>query len=109
MIAPNRNLPTSAEVPLAGPRHIGQLLPQLLARYGIVISAAELAALAPVTRQTAAASFKREPTPPRRAKLSSRGLRGKPLARGISTPRKMVQLPLFQPVDYAAVSQVAAS
>ena len=100
MIAPLRYPLPAAETPLPGPRHIGQLLPQILARYGIVMSAAELAALSPSTPEKAAA-------PLRPSKLSSRRFRGRSSEPAASGHHNMVQLPLFPSANRSTASGMA--
>jgi hypothetical protein len=102
MIAPLRNPSPRVEMP-SGPRHIGSLLPAVLARYGIVISEAELAAFQTSTPKTSKVAL--QP-----AKLSSRRFRHGLSERSASSQHcKMVQLPLFTSSGRSAASGLAIS
>jgi hypothetical protein len=107
MIAPIRNRPTPRQVESTDPRHIGQLLPALLARYGIVISEAELATLS-LSRSERRPFVSMKQTVPREpSRISSGRMRRRPLRTTASAHRKMVQLPLFAATDRSAVSSFA--
>ena len=99
MIAPLRKQPTSEAQP-SGPLHIGQLLPAILARYGIVMSAAELAAYGFVTRETTQSS--------RSSQLPPQRVRRAPVEMSDAPPRRQVQKVLFSSTDCAAAGSLAA-
>jgi hypothetical protein len=108
MIAPIRNRPTPQQRETTGPRHIGQLLSAVLARYGIVISEAELVALSPSRQEREPFASMKQTVPRRSPRISSGQVRRRPLRTTASAHRKMVQLPLFTTTDRAAVSSFAA-
>ncbi len=108
MIAPIRSRPIPQQREPTGPRHIGQLLSAVLARYGIVISEAELVAFSPSHPQSAPSMSVKQIAPRRSPKISSGQVRRRPLRTTASAHRNMVQLPLFTPTDRAAVSSFAA-
>jgi hypothetical protein len=87
MIAPIRTSPNAAESTSTGPQHVGNLLPLVLARYGIVLTAAELAALRPAASEKTTA---RQPP-----KLPLRGAHRTSRKQILATHCKQVQLPLF--------------
>jgi hypothetical protein len=105
MIAPIRNRPTTRKLEAGAPRPIGQLLSAVLARYGIVISEAELEALSTSRPEMDSRAISlRQLTPRRSSKISSVQVRRRPLRTTASAHRKMVQLPLFATHDSVAVS-----
>jgi len=109
MIASLRNPPVPSEKAPAGPQHIGHLLSQVLARYGIVITASELTALCPSKSETATGQLEQEIARRSAAKLPSRRLPRRHAGSARSENQKMAQLPLFSSTDGAAVSSFAAS
>jgi|ERR1700690_290529 hypothetical protein len=99
MIAPLRKQPTN-EAQSSGPCHVGQLLPAILARYGIVMSAAELSAYGFVTREAMQSS--------RSSQLPARRTRRVPVEMSDASPQKLVQMPLFPSTDRAAAGSLVA-
>jgi hypothetical protein len=78
-----------------------------LARYGIVITADELAALYPSMAENSAAPSNRTKTPLRTAKSPWRRVRRRSSETAVSRHRKTVQLPLFPSADCTATSSLA--
>ncbi|HTQ40453.1 MAG TPA: hypothetical protein VMJ32_15620 [Pirellulales bacterium] len=103
MIAPIRTSPNVAARRPSGPHHVGQLLPQVLARYGIVLTAAELAAFRPATGKT---SLTEKALSPEKATLPRRSRR-QPLERGTTARDRKVQLPLFSSSERSSVNALA--
>ncbi len=99
MIAPIRKQPVSRQMESTDPRHIGQLLPALLARYGIVISETELATLSSSRPERGLFVFVKQTVPRGPSKISSGPVRRRPLRTTASAHCKMVQLPLFAKMD----------
>jgi hypothetical protein len=109
MIASLRNPPVPSEKTLVGPQHIGHLLSQVLARYGIVITASELESLYPSKSKTATGQLEQEIARWSAAKMPLRRIPRRRAGSARSENHKMAQLPLFSSADGAAVSSFAAS
>jgi hypothetical protein len=98
MIAPIRISPDVAVSTPAGLQHVGQLLPQILARYGIVMTAAELAAFCPTMEKSISSektTSRKHVAPRPRTKVSLRQSHRQPMERATNVHRRKVQLPLF--------------
>jgi hypothetical protein len=110
MIAPIRTSPDVAVSTSPGLQHVGQLLPQILARYGIVMTAAELAAFCPTMKKNIssekAASPKQMTFRPR-TKVSARQSHRQPTERTTTAHRRKVQLPLFPSTQHTTSSGLA--
>jgi hypothetical protein len=107
----SRNLTTSRNNMSDGVQPIGQLLSGVLARYGIVMTAAELAAFRIGTTKVSSKRRLNEQLsrhqprrewPQRRARLNRAALKNTPIGQN----KKMVQLPLFLSVDRRTINEL---